>query len=130
MRLGGINKTCGLGAVDCLAEGAMQESILDVELMNRPILRESHGQNSANSCRLDDWAESLIIINTGALCEATKHRASLVSVERAVSMKLVMKNPLAGDDVGAEGTWNKVPPVVGEQGTILLFHRSAPIRIG
>jgi len=45
-------------------------------------------------------------------------------------MKLVMKNPLAGDDVGAEGTWNKVPRVVGEQGTILLFHRSAPIGIG
>jgi len=40
MRLGGINKTCGLGAVDCLAEGAMQESILDVELMNQPVLRE------------------------------------------------------------------------------------------
>jgi len=44
-------------------------------------------------------------------------------------MKLVTKNPLAGDDVGAEGTWNKVPRVVGEQGTI-LFHRSAPIGIG
>ena len=40
MRLGGINKTCGLGAVDCLAEGAMQESILKVVLMHRPVLRE------------------------------------------------------------------------------------------
>jgi len=52
-RVSRVNKTCRLGAVDSLAEGSMQESILDVELMDRPMLGESDGQNCTDSSRFE-----------------------------------------------------------------------------
>jgi len=42
----------------------MKKSILDVEPMNRPILRESQREYYPDCGGLDDGTEGLIIINT------------------------------------------------------------------
>ena len=38
---GGIGKSRGLTAVNCLSQSAMEESILDIQLMHRPGARAS-----------------------------------------------------------------------------------------
>jgi len=52
-----VNKPRRLGAVDCLNENAMQEGILDVQLMHRPPASESQREDRADGSRLDHWAE-------------------------------------------------------------------------
>jgi hypothetical protein len=81
--------------------------------MDRPLVRERRGENSADNCGLDEGAESLIIINAGALIETAKDPASLVPVKRAIWMKLVTKNPLASNNVDAVRARNQTPSVVG-----------------
>jgi hypothetical protein len=61
----------------------VEEGILDVELMDRPVPGEGEGEDGANSGELDDGTEGLVVIHSGAL--------GLVAVEGAVRGKLVAK---------------------------------------
>ena len=67
----------------------MEEGILDIELMDRPVAGE--GEDDANSGELDDMAEGLVVVHVGALGEAPKDPTGLVAVEGAVRGKLVAK---------------------------------------
>jgi hypothetical protein len=55
----------------------MQESILYIELMNRPWAEDSQGEHGADRGRLDYWAEGLIVVNAESLGEAVKNPMSL-----------------------------------------------------
>jgi hypothetical protein len=41
----------------------------------------------------------------------------------------VLENPFIGDDVGANGAWDKISGVVGDQGSKLCFHGVMPVHI-
>jgi hypothetical protein len=45
---------------------------------------------------------------------------SLIPVQRAIGLKLVLEDPLVGDDIAPRRPRNQVPRVVGLQGLILL----------
>jgi hypothetical protein len=107
----------------------VQERILHIELMNRPGVGDSQGEDSADHGRLDHRAEGLIVVNAGSLGEAAKNPASLVSFQGAVGIELVLENPLVGDDVGANGARDKILGVVGDQGSKFFFHGATPIWI-
>ena len=109
-----VNKPHRLAAVDCLSEKAMQEGILDVELMHGPPAGESQREHRADTSRLHHWAEGLVVVNTGALSEAPENPTSLVPLKSAVSTALVSPNPIADDDVGARQTRHQIPCLVGE----------------
>jgi hypothetical protein len=78
--------------------------------------------------RFHNRAESLIVVQPGALSEAPKNPASLVAVESPIGEELVCEDPPAGDDVVATGPGNKFSCPIAHQGPILL-HRRAPVRI-
>jgi hypothetical protein len=59
LRVHGVNEAGRLRAVDSLRECAVEEGVLDVELMNGQTPRDSQSQHSPNSGRLDDGAEGL-----------------------------------------------------------------------
>jgi hypothetical protein len=65
----------------------MEEGILDVELMDRPVA----GEDDADSGEFDDRAEDLIVVYSGALGEAPKDPTGFVAVEGAVRGQLVAK---------------------------------------
>jgi hypothetical protein len=76
----------------------------------------------------------------GSLGEAVKNPTSLVLVQGAVKIELVLENPLADDelvlenpladdDVGANRTRDKISCVVGDQGNKLFFHGATLVRI-
>jgi hypothetical protein len=66
---------------------------------------------------------------TTGLGEAAKNPASLVLFQGAVGIELVLENPLAGDDIGANGARDKIPGVVGDQGSKFFFYGTTPIWI-
>ena len=96
-----VLKTSGLCTVDCLRERVMEEGILNVQLVNGPPARERQGQNCANGRWLDHKTKSLIEVHTWALSEPAKNPASLVPLQRTISLELVLVDPLAGDQIGA-----------------------------
>jgi hypothetical protein len=107
----------------------VQEHILHIELVNQPGARDDQGESSANRGRLDHRAECLIVVDAGSLGEAVKNPTSIVLVQGAVKIELVLENPLADDDVGANRTRDKISCVVGDQGNKLFFHGATLVRI-
>ena len=87
----GIDEAGGLAAVNSLRQSAMEEGILDIELMDRPVAGEGEGEDSSNGGELDDGPEGLVVVHSGALCEAPKDPTGLVAVEGAVRGQLVAK---------------------------------------
>jgi hypothetical protein len=125
-----IGKTHELAAVDSLSEGAMEEGILHIELLNRPIMGDSCGEHRANGGQFHNRAESLVIVDSGTLSETSKDPTRLLAIKGPVSAKLVREDPFASDDVGALRSWNKVPCPITHQGPVLILHSRAPIGIG
>jgi hypothetical protein len=107
-----IGKTRGLAAVDSLSEGAMEEGILHIELLNRPVMGDSSDEYCAHGGRFHNRVEGLIVVDSGALSETPKDPASLVAIEGPVSAELVCEDLFASDDVGALKSWNKVPLLI------------------
>jgi hypothetical protein len=107
----------------------VQERILHIKLMNRLGAGDGQGDHGVDHGRLDHRAEGLIIVDAESLSEAAKNPASLVPFQGAIEIKLVHENPLASDDVGVNGARNKIPGVVGDQGSKFFFHGSTPIWI-
>jgi hypothetical protein len=105
----------------------MEEGILHIELLNRPVMEDSSGEHRAYDSRFYSRAESLIVVNSGALSETPKDPASLVAIKGPVSAELVCKDPFASDDVGALRSWNKILCPITHQGPVLILHSRAPI---
>lgn len=85
-------------AVDCLVVG------------------QGEGEYCADGGRLHNWAESPIEVDARPLSETSKNPPSLVALEKSISMKLVLEDPLVGDDVGARGR--------GTRSRVLLSRRA------
>jgi hypothetical protein len=75
-----IDEPGGLVVVDSLSQGVVMEDILDVELMDRPVLEEGEGEDGSNGGELDDGSEGLVVVHSGALGEASKDPTGLVVV--------------------------------------------------
>jgi hypothetical protein len=126
IRASGVDDAGGLAAVNSLCQSAVEEGILDVQLMDRLVSEEGEGEDGSNGRELDDGAEGLIVVHSGALGEALNDLMGLVEVKGAVQGQLVVKEPLADDHVGAWWTRHQVPSVVGQQGHVLL-HSAMPV---
>jgi hypothetical protein len=96
VRVSGVDEAGGLVAVDSLRQSAMEEGVLDVELVDRLVLGEGEGEDDTDGGELDDGARGLMIVHSRALGEAPKDPAGLIAIEGAVRSQLVAKEPLAG----------------------------------
>jgi hypothetical protein len=65
LRVCGVNEADGLRAVDGLRECAVEEGILDVELVHGPTPEDSQSQHSLDGGRLDDGAKGLVVVHPG-----------------------------------------------------------------
>ena len=129
VRMSWIHKAGWLLAVNRLVKGAVEESILDVKLMNRPGAGSGDGENSTDGRRLDHWTEGLVIVDAVLLGEAANYPARFIASQSAVGVELVLEDPFAGDNIGAWRARDEAPGVVVHESFVLVFHRSAPIGI-
>jgi hypothetical protein len=129
VRARGVHEPRRLTAVDGLGEGTVQEGVLDVELVNWPGASEGQREHHADSGRLHNRAEGLIVVDSRALSEAPKNPSSLVSLQGTIGPPLVRPDPLAGEDVGAERTGHQIPRLVGDERRVLLRHRPMPVGV-
>jgi hypothetical protein len=109
----------------------VEEVILHVELLNGPVMGDSSGEHRANnSGQFYNRAESLIVVNFGALSETPKDPTGLVAINGPVSTELMRKDPLADDNVGALRSGNQLPGPIVDQGSVLFLHSYTPMGIG
>jgi hypothetical protein len=94
-----VDEADGLARVDDLGKLAVEEGILDVELASLPFKGERDGEDDADHGRFDNRTEP-IKVNALLLRETAKHPVCFLAVKRAIRLHLVVKDPLAGDDVG------------------------------
>jgi hypothetical protein len=91
LRVSRVNKADGLRAVDHLRECAMEECILDIELVDGPTPRDSQSQHIPNGGRLDDRAEGLIIIHWGRCVNPRRTQQALYQSREPSSLILCLK---------------------------------------
>jgi hypothetical protein len=97
--------------------------------MNEPGAGDGLGEHHANCGRLDHRAECFIVVDAGSLGEAVKDPTSLVPFQGSIGVELVLEDLFIGDDVGANKARDKIPGVVGDQGSKFFFHGVVPLQI-
>jgi hypothetical protein len=125
-----IREPYGLIAENSLIESVVEEGILHIKLLNGSVTGDSSSEHRVNGGRFHNWTESLIVVDPGALSETLEDSASLVAIKGPIDTKLVHKNPLVSDDVGATGLGDKFSGPIAHQGPIRILHSHAPIGIG
>jgi hypothetical protein len=103
-----VSEAHGLATKDCLRESVVEECIFHVEVMNGPVTGDSSGEHRANSGRFYNWAESLVVVDSGALSETPKDPTGLVAIKSPISTELVREDPLDSDNVGALRSGNQL----------------------
>jgi hypothetical protein len=107
----------------------MEESVLHIELLNWPVAGDSNREHRANGGRFHNRAGSLIVVDFKMLSETSEDTTTLVVIKGPVGTKLVREDPLAGDDVGATGSGDKLQGPITNQGHVLVLHSRAPIGV-
>jgi hypothetical protein len=114
-----VGEARGLAAEDCLRESVVEEGIFHVKLLNGSVTGDSSDEHRVNSDRFYNRAESLIVVDSGALSETQKDPTDLVAIKGPVSTELVHEDPLTGDNVGALRLENQLPGPIADQGCTL-----------
>jgi hypothetical protein len=125
-----VNETERLLAVDGFVQMAVKEGVLHVQLMYRPGARGGDGEDDSDGGRFDNRAERLIVVDTVPLREAMNNPSGFMTSQRAVSIILVLEDPLAGDDVGMRRSRNKTPGAIVHKRLVFFGHRRVPVSIG
>jgi hypothetical protein len=87
----------------------MEDGIFYAELLNGPGTGDSSSEHRVNSGRFYNWAQGLIVVDSGVLSETPKDPTGLVPIKGPISMMFVCEDPLAGDYVGALRSGNQLP---------------------
>jgi hypothetical protein len=129
VRRGRILKARRLLTVDCLIKSAMEKSIFDIKLMNRPCGGYGKTENNTNSARLANRRKSFFKINTLLLRKNVTYPTGFVACKSTIRMKFVAKYPLAGNNINARWFWNKRPRVIPLKSIKLIAHSGKPKKI-
>jgi hypothetical protein len=90
----------------------MEKGIGDIHVVYWPAARDRKLENCKNGARFDNRSKGVMEVNTFTLPETADHLARLVMIKSTIRMKLVLEDPLPGDNIGMSGTWNELPCVV------------------
>ena len=113
---------------DRLIELAIKEGIGHVELMKRPGLIQSNGEEDTDGAEARHKRECLMIVKTVGLRKATGHETRLVASYGAIRIVLEGVHPPAGDNIGIKRSRNQRPGLPLDEGRILRIHRRFPRR--
>jgi hypothetical protein len=91
LRVSRVNEVGRLRAVDHLRECAVEEGILDVELVHGPTTGDSQSHHNPDGGRLDDGAEGLVVVHPRALSETRRTQRVLYRSREPSLLSLCLK---------------------------------------
>jgi hypothetical protein len=101
-----IDEPSGLLKEHLFLEMTMEKSIGDIHLVHWPAARDRKLENRKNVAGFDNRSKGDMEVDTFMLSKTADHPARLVTIKSAIRMKLVLEDPLPGDDIGMMGTRN------------------------
>jgi hypothetical protein len=101
-----IDEPGGLLTEQLLLKMTMEKSIRDIHLVHWPAARDRKLENGKNSVGFDNRSKGVMEVDTFMLPKTTDHPAHLVTIKGAIRMKLMLEDPLPGDDIGMSGMRN------------------------
>jgi hypothetical protein len=109
-----VDEAGWLATVHAFSELAVQEHVLHIELVRRPVTRCHEMQDSANGRRLNDERERLVEVDASTLSVPPNNPPCLAPFKGAIRIQFVLENPFASDDVNAGRTRDKDPGPVAQ----------------
>jgi hypothetical protein len=122
----GIDETRWLLAVDNIIKSALEEYILDIELVNGLGAGDGNLEKKPDGGGLDNGADYLAIVDARALRVAPNNPSSLAARESAMRVELITKDSLAGNHVCMRWTRNQRPVAIVKVSLVLLY-QSRPL---
>ena len=115
--------------INLLTQLAIEKSILDIKLRDRPMTNRSHNKESADSGHMGHRSECLIIIASLLLLKATGHKTGFVTLKRTIGASLDLVDPLAGNGTNTGREGNQIPCARALKASKLFGHRKQPFRL-
>jgi hypothetical protein len=107
-----INEPGRLLTEHLLLEMTMEKGIGDIHLVYWPAARDRKLEDRKNGSGFDNRRKGVMEVDAFTLPETANHPTRLVMIKSTIRMKLVLEDPLPGDDIGMSQTRNKLPHVV------------------
>jgi hypothetical protein len=101
-----IDEPGGLLTEHLLLKVTMEKSIRDIHLVHWPAARDRKLENGKSSAGFDNRSKDVMEVDTFTLPKTADHPARLVTIKSAIRMKLMLEDPLPGDDIGMSGMRN------------------------
>jgi hypothetical protein len=118
----GTDEASGLLTVHAFRQMTMQERVVDVHLVDRPIAHSGDGEHSPDGGGLDHRTECFVEVDAGALGEPAHDPARLVALHGAVALQFMPEQPLATDNIGAGRPRHERSGPVRHQSPVLILH--------
>jgi hypothetical protein len=112
IRMSRINKSGGLLTEHLLLKVTMEKSIGDIHMVHWPAARNRKLENGKNGAGFDNRSKCVMEVDTFTLSETANYPSRLVMIKSAIRMKLMLEDPLPGNDIGMSRTRNELPCVV------------------
>jgi hypothetical protein len=125
----GVDEAGRLLAVHAFLELAVQERVLDFQLVDRTLTGCGDGEHSADRCGFHHRREGLIKINPRSLIEPANDPASFSPFQCAIRMEFVAVDPFSADDVRSRRSWYQCPRAIPLEGVKFILHGGMPIWI-
>ena len=90
-----------LSHIHQLTKRAIQESTLDIHLLQLEIMVVGIGQKDTDGLKSSHWSKGLSIVNVLHLRESLCNQTCLVADDVAVSVWIVLEHPLGADNIAA-----------------------------
>ena len=107
----------------------MKESILYINLLNRPTSRDGKGKNSTYHCRLYDKTVGFVIIDPWLLMKSLGHKPCFIALDWSISMALDSEHPFAPNNIVIQVWRNKSPSLIFEKCIKLNVHGLVPMGV-
>ncbi|GMP86718.1 hypothetical protein CsSME_00039393 [Camellia sinensis var. sinensis] len=104
----GVEKAKGRTHVDLLSEMTVKKSILNVHLIEKPMLSSSNKNQGTDNSHLGNRGKCLLIINTVLLRETLGNQTSFVALERTIRMSLDFMDPFTINQILASRQRNQL----------------------
>jgi hypothetical protein len=112
IRMSRIDESGGLLTEHLLLKMTMEKSIRDIHLVHWPAARDRKLENGKNGAGFDNRSKGVMEVDTFTLSATVNRPARLVTIKSAIWMKLMLEDPLPGNDIGMSRTQNELPCVV------------------
>jgi len=124
-----VNKTKWLCHAHLLLKNVIQERIMEIQLMNRPTIKDSDSEYKSNRCWLNHQTKRLQIMNLLLLSKTSCDQPCFISFNTTISVPLNLINPPTANYIHRWSKGHYCPSVIIVKGPKFFLHGFMPNQV-